>query len=146
MEKLYDNKNYRQWLERFKNAVEQARPGGSRVLTFLSQLKDKDVSVMQTSLIQQGKQGVTAEFAIRAMLHHKQADVSKCEQRFHDMDGLLEQLNRELWIVLVQKTEKEAYEKANSAEAGEGLFAFVRINDWFSKTTELGKTNRVIAL
>ena len=27
MEKLYDNKNYRQWLERFKNALEQARPG-----------------------------------------------------------------------------------------------------------------------
>ena len=51
-----------------------------------------------------------------------------------------------MWIILVQKIEKEAYEKANSAEAGEGLFAFVRINDWFSRTTELGKTNRVIAL
>ena len=78
MEKLYDNKNYRQWLERFKNALEQARPGGSRVLTFLCQHKDKDVSDMQTSLIQQGKQGVFAEFAIRTMLHHQQADVAAC--------------------------------------------------------------------
>ena len=80
------------------------------------------------------------------MLHWNQQEVDTYEARFENMDELMELLNREIWIILIQKREKEPYEKVSSASTGEGLFAFVRLNDWFSKTTELGKTNRVIAL
>ena len=56
----------------------------------------------------------------------------------------LEAMNRDLWAVLVEKCENEAMGKVSSALQGEGLKAFVRIHEWFSKTTELGRTNRII--
>ena len=126
-------------MERFKNVLEQARPGGSNVITYLCQLEDKEVLDNTAKLVAEGKLGVTPEMTIRTMLHWKQEDTATYEARFHNMDEILELLNRELLIILVQKTKIEVYEKVNSAETGEGLFAFVRLNDWFSKTTELGE-------
>ena len=38
----------------------------------------------------------------------------------------------------------EALHKVNSAAQGEGLYAYIRVHQWFNKTTELGKMNRVI--
>ena len=81
-----DNKNYRQWIERFKNALDQARPGGARVLTYLAQLKDKDVLEATVRLEAQGKLGVTPEITIRTMLHEKQQGLDTYEARFEDMD------------------------------------------------------------
>ena len=65
--------------------------------------------------------------------HEKQEELDTYEARFDDMDESMELLNRELWIILIQKTEKEAYKKVSSVTTGEGLFVFVRLNDWFSK-------------
>ena len=55
-------------------------------------------------------------------------------------------MNRDLWAVLVDKSESEAVQKANSAGQGEGLWAYVRLHQWFNKTTELGRTNRLIGI
>ena len=79
MEKLYDNKNYRQWLERFKNVMEQARPGGSKVITYLGQLKDKEIHDVQAKLVAEDKLGVTPEMTIRTMLLWKQEDTATLE-------------------------------------------------------------------
>ena len=56
----------------------------------------------------------------------------------------LVELNRDLCAVLVDKCEGEAIHKTNSAGQGEGLWGYIRVHQWFNKTTELGKINRVI--
>ncbi len=55
-------------------------------------------------------------------------------------------MNKELWAVLQAKADGEALEKVNSVEQGEGLWAFVRMHQWFYKTTDLGKTNQRIEI
>ena len=55
-------------------------------------------------------------------------------------------MNRDLWAVLVDKCETEALQKANSAGQGEGLWAYIRVHQWYNKTTELGRTNRLIGI
>ena len=55
-------------------------------------------------------------------------------------------MNRDLWAVLVGKCETEALQKVNSASQGEGLWAYIRVHQWYNKTTELGRTNRLIGI
>ena len=51
----------------------------------------------------------------------------------------LETFNRDLWGILVDKCDGEAIRKVNAADQGEGMWAFVRLHQWFNTTTELGK-------
>ena len=48
--------------------------------------------------------------------------------------------------MLLEKTDGEAYDKVNSVIHGDGLWAFVKLHAWFSRTTEAGITNRLIAI
>ena len=59
-------------------------------------------------------------------------------------EGALRSFNRDIWAVLVDKCKGEAIHKVNSAEQGEGMWAYIRVHQWFNKTTELGKMSRVI--
>ena len=55
-----------------------------------------------------------------------------------------EDMNSDLWAILVDKTKGDAWNKLNSVGDGEGLWGFIRIHQWFSKTTQQGKViNRV---
>ena len=47
--------------------------------------------------------------------------------------------DRKLWAVLIDKCEGESVHKVNSAEQGEGMWAYIRVHQWFNTTTELGK-------
>ena len=56
----------------------------------------------------------------------------------------LEEMNEEMYAILQDKLEGEAYKKANSVKEGEGLHAYIRMHQWFNQATDLGTTQRRI--
>ena len=59
-----------------------------------------------------------------------------------EMDGVFEELNRDLWSILSAKAEGEAEEKLEGGQQGEGLWAYLRIHLWFTRTTIQGRSVR----
>ena len=49
--------------------------------------------------------------------------------------------NRDLWSILLDKREGEAWMMINSARDGEGPWAYVKLHQWFTKTTLQGQTS-----
>ena len=45
----------------------------------------------------------------------------------------------QLWAVLQAKAEGEALQKDSAVKDGEGLWACIKMHQWFMKTTDLGK-------
>ena len=54
--------------------------------------------------------------------------------------------NRDVWAVLVAKSEGEAWEKSSGVCQGEGLWAYVRMHRWFKQAIEQGVINRRTAI
>ena len=55
-------------------------------------------------------------------------------------------MNRDLWVILSDKSSGEALDRIKSAPEGEGLWAYVKVHHWFCKASEQGRINRRIAL
>ena len=55
-------------------------------------------------------------------------------------------MDSELWCVLIEKTEGEAYDKVYATAAGDGMMAFIKMHSRFSRFTESGVTNRFIGI
>ena len=68
------------------------------------------------------------------------------QAKYNNLFDQFEEMDRELFTVLLEKTEGEAFDKVNSVIHGDGLWAFVKLHAWFSKTNEAGITNRIIAI
>ena len=51
-----------------------------------------------------------------------------------------------MWAILSAKSEGEAEEKLESRTQGEGLWAYVRIHSWFTRTTDQGRSMRRAAI
>ena len=132
--KLASAKEYRYWNQRLKNAMDQARPRYGRCLmTWLEGMSEKEVEeVGETS-----NSDDRNDWVIDILMDKAKADGKITEEDIHSG-------NRDIWAVLVDKCEGEAIHKVNSAEQGKGLWAYIRVHQWFNKTTELGKMSRVI--
>ena len=132
--KLANAKEYRYWNQRLKNAMDQARPRyGRRLMTWLEGISEKEVE----------EAGETSSSD-----DHNEWVMEIIMGKVRDEDKITEEDirsgNRDIWAVLVDKCEGEAIHKVNSAEQGKGLWAYIRVHQWFNKTTELGKMSRVI--
>ena len=68
------------------------------------------------------------------MIAHKAAD--------SDMSDTLRTLNFDMWALHSAKAEGEAEEKLESCNQGEGLWAYLRIHLWFTRTTDQGRSMR----
>ena len=136
MNKLSGAKEYRYWIQRLKNALDQARPEhGRKLIAYLDTLTENMVN--QQSELSQETDHISW---IKELIVEKEDD----EKKGRTPEATLDSFNRDLWAVLVAKCENEAIHKVNSAEQGEGLWAYIRVHQWFNKTTELGKMSRVI--
>ena len=62
------------------------------------------------------------------------------------MSETLRTLNTDMWAILSAKSEGEAEEKLESCTQGEGLWAYVRIHSWFTRTTDQGRSMRRAAI
>ena len=58
----------------------------------------------------------------------------------------MEDLNRDIWSILDAKSELEAQGELKSVPQGEGLMAFVRLHQWFIRTTDQGQNQRRSAI
>ena len=68
--------------------------------------------------------------------------IDKMKIKAHDEDRIRE-LDRDLWAILQEKTAGEAQDKINGAMHGDGLWAYIKAHQWFIKTSEQGRTNRL---
>ena len=63
-----------------------------------------------------------------------------------DMSDTLRTINADMWAILSAKAEGEAEEKSESCTQGKGLWAYLRIHSWFSRTTNQGRSMRRTAI
>ena len=128
---------YKDWNQRFKNAMEQIRPSVRMGLTFIENLKESEVN----------------EY------HHSTTNDSQCtsiqqlyertySDKYPEVGEHLMKLNRELWAVLKAKAKykSDADDKIKSVKQGEGLWAYIRVHGWFNQTTEQGMINRMTSI
>ena len=139
--RLSDGKQYRKWLTKMKNLFDQARPGGRHMIAFLEMMKEEEIIAKLRDM----DMGSTHAEAIEA-IYHKKMEQREFQAKYENLFDLFEEMDRELFTVLLEKTEGEAFDKVNSVIHGDGLWAFVKLHAWFSRTTEAGITNRLIAI
>ena len=68
-------------------------------------------------------------------------DIDDWEEWVNDREILtidLKRLNEDLFAVLMDKTESEAYFRVKSVKPGNGIEAFVKIFKWFMGTSGMG--------
>ena len=52
---------------------------------------------------------------------------------------MFERMNEDMWVVLSAKCEDDAHIKFTAAGEGEGLYGYVLLHSWFTRTTDQGK-------
>ena len=62
------------------------------------------------------------------------------------MTDNLTTLNVDMWAILSAKAEGQAEEKLESCTQGKGLWAYIRIHSWFTRTTDQGQSMRRAAV
>ena len=133
--KMKEAKEYRSWNLKMRNAFDQARAThGKKVLTWLETVTEKAIDEEQEN-----------DPTLSSLEWIKEIYKRNTVAKYSGIsDEAFEGMNRDLWAVLIEKCENEAMQKVSSTLHGEGMKAYVRLHQWFNKTTELGKTNRII--
>ena len=130
-------KEYRQWNQRFKNALDQARPKyGRQLLNIIESVTERTIEQQRELSEENSVTRLIAEIIM------EKVDDSEGDSKIDE--DVVAAFDRELWAVLVDKCEGEAIHKVNSAEQGEGMWAYIRAYQWFNTTTELVKMSRII--
>jgi len=135
--KLSTPGEYRMWSKKFKNAYEQVRLYARKTFHWLDNVKEKDV----LQELEVGPANMTgAEAVLEQLSVEHMKDMKSGGTKFDGMKENMEELNRDLWSILLDKCEGEAWMKINSVRDGEGLWAYVKLHQWFTKTTLQGQT------
>ena len=100
IDRLADGKKCRQWLSKFKNLFDQAGRGGRVFISFLETLTELEV----VDQLQKLDLGANNQEAI-VTLYNAKLEKNEFKCKFITTDGKLEELDSELWSVLVEKTE-----------------------------------------
>ena len=136
--KLSTPSEYRMWSKKFKNAYEQVRLYARKMLQWLDTVKERDI-------LAELEVGAANMIAMEAIMEHFNMEVAKDMKigggKYEGMRENLIELNRDLWSILLDKCEGEAWMKINSVRDGEGLWAYIKLHQWFTKTTLQGQTN-----
>ena len=128
--KLTSPSGYRMWSKKFKNAYEQVRLYARKMLHWLDTVKERDI----LAELEVGAANMTAMEAIMEHLNMEIAnDMKSGGVKYEGMRENMTELNRDLWSILLDKCEGEAWMKINSVRDGEGLWAYVKLHQWFTK-------------
>ena len=120
-----------------KNLLEQAGPGGRKMIMFLEGVKEEETIAKMRSMAD----GTSHADAIEATYNEKM-EKEEFQGTYEQLVDIFEEMDRDLWTILLEKTDSEAYDKISSVIQGDGLWAFVKLHTWFLRTTEAGITNR----
>ena len=126
---VVDSKQYRNWNKKMKNALEQIRPNARHALDVIEKLSEEDV----ISIKQLGN-----------FDNYKDSIIATVEQKHgnNDISDVLSTLNVDTWALLSAKAAGEAEEKLESCNQGEGIWAYLRIHLWFTRTTDQAPSMR----
>ena len=136
-------KTYRQWNKKMKNALDLVRPRSREKLEVVEQLTEEQVIAATNELRNQGvavhakRQAIINLICSNPIYHNVDAE---------EISDELEELDRDMWSILMAKTTGEAEEKLEGCAQGDGLWGYLRIHLWFTKTTAQGKSMRRSAI
>ena len=136
--KLTDAKSYRQWNKKMKNALEQTRAQSRHMLEAVEKMTEEEVIEHHLN----NKCSSHGEAVIDMMMKN----ATMPPEEIGRWKGIADALNRDMWAILCAKAESEAEEKMDGCNQGEGLWAYLRIHLWFTRTTEQGKSSRRAAI
>ena len=123
--KLSNPSEYRMWSKKFKNAYEQVRLYARKTFQWLDTVKEKEI-LAELDL------GPLNMLGMEAILEHMSVDHAKDIKdggvKFEGMKENMTELNRDLWSILLDKCEGEAWMNINSVRDGEGLRAYVKLH------------------
>ena len=136
---LTDGKSYRNFNRKMRNAMEQTRPWSRAAIEYVEKIKEKDV--MEASIKLPGKK------IIDVILNMFEDSCFTDPSLINSIDeDSIKDLDRDLWSILTAKADGEALSKLKSVNQGEGVWAYIRIHHWFSRTTDQGKNARRLAI
>ena len=88
-----------------------------------------------------GHVNMTARGSIVEHLSIKRAtDMKGGGVKYERLAENIVELNRDLWSILLDKCQGEPWMKISSIRNGEGLWAYIELHQWFTKTTLQGQT------
>ena len=126
-----------------KNALDQIRHKSREKLEIIERLTEESIILKQNEPKLAGKEHSAKRHAIiyviSEMESFKEVDKKIIQEE-------LEVLDRDMWSILMAKAQGEALEKLEGCNQGEGLWAYLRIHLWFTKTTAQGKSVRRSAI
>jgi hypothetical protein len=127
--KLTDAKSYRQWNKKMKNALEQTREQSRGMLEVVEKMSEEEI------IEHNGNHDSTnyGETIIELMMEKSATPDEEKEW----WKGIAKMLNRDMWAILCSKAESEAEEKMDGCNQGSGLWAYLRIRLWLTRTTEV---------
>ena len=139
-------KDYRIWNQKLKNNMDQIRPKAREILTWLEKIQEAKLTTEEHG--KRKRLEVIKEMFDEDLEKQKNSTtmINEGEKLDEEMREKLSDMNRDMWAILQDKTEGTTYDKVNSVSPGEGLYAYVRMHQWYVRTTELGKTNRRIKI
>ena len=111
------------------------------MITFLEMIKEEETVAKTWSM----EDGTSHADAIESIYNDKM-ETKKIQGSYEQLVDLFAEMDRDLWTILLEKTDGEAYDKINSVIQGDGLWACVKLHTWFTRTTEAGITNTLIAI
>ena len=124
------------WPKKFKNAYEQVRLYARKNLHWLDTVKEKnilqDIEVEHANMT--GAEAVLEQLGVEHM-----KDMQNGGTKFDGMKENMVELNRDLWSILLDKCEGEAWMKINSVRDGEGLWAYIKSISSLQKPVSKGK-------
>ena len=136
---LSDSKSYRNFNRKMRNAMEQTRPWSRAAIEYIEKIKEKDI--MEAAI------GLPGKKVIDVILTIFEDSCVGDPALLHTIDeDSIRDLDRDLWSILTAKADGEALSKLKSVNQGEGLWAYIRIHHWFSRTTDQGKNARRLAI
>ena len=100
--KRSDGTGYRKWLNNMKNLLEQARPGGRKMIMFLAMPREEGTIVKMQSM----GDGTSHADAIEAIYNDKM-EKQEFESKLKQLVDIFEEMDRDVWTILLEKqTEK----------------------------------------
>jgi len=121
-----ERSGWRDWSEKFKNALNQSRQDGRKLITWMEHVVAKS-----------------------NQLEREHATIlsfdSQCTRRDYDREGFktdYDVMNGDLYAVLIDKAKGEALKRVREANEGDGLVAYCKVHKWMTEMSMMGKGER----
>ena len=121
IESLSESKGYRMWIRKFKNVLEQRRRVGRKILLWRDTVTEKAVNDEFDATHAPADAKVQTIYGLWKDYVGTHEDNKVTKEEFDEM-------NKDIWAILVDQTKGEALNKVNGAGDGEGKWGYIRVH------------------